>query len=178
MVWVVLIIKYATSTPGYYDAPVYHATTTNNAYYGTSTVDSYTLSNSSSSYNYNRSRLISFGADSYSAKLNNTSIGYTSLAQMQTSLESRYSLSNCSVTTLNFISNLLCLVKYSTINVFLWFFLPSAEQFRQFNIETNALVEKTNSPVSLIFMLPMRTAYYADLSWSPATSTPLTPGLS
>jgi len=183
----VVILRVAPATitiPGYYSdvytatSSLYHATSTNPFYCATSTVDVYSVGAGTTTIITDYSKLFSFSADSYSVRFNSTSVGYRSLSEMQKSIESRFSLASCSVTTTTFISNLLCLVKNSFINTFIWAFLPSAETFRSFNNNINSIVENTGSPFSLIFSIPLRFASYSDLSWSPSTSTPLTLGFS
>lgn len=161
-------IYVATST-------IYHATTTTNGYYATTTRDVYTISTSTLSRN--GVRLFTFGDDTYSASFN-SSLGYTSLAEMESKLNTRFSITQCGVNTLNFISNFTCLIKNTVMSTLVWIFIPSAESFKSLNVSLNEIVSDTGSPVSLIFSVPLRASNYSDLDWKPATSTQLTLGIS
>lgn len=170
----IVIVAYATtstvSVDGYYDAPVYHPTSTINGFF-TDTI-TYTP-NASSTYTFtNQGHLYSFSVDSYSALLD-TTIGVNSLASFTNDIYSRYDISLCYTSAVDFFDTgvIFCSVRNIFVKFMIFLFIPDSNQMKYFSDGLTNQIKKNGSPLSLAFSVPLRFANYGNLSWNPNSST-------
>ena len=171
----IFIVKFATTTPGYYDPPVYHATTTDEV---TSTTTYQGINASSTTYDsFTNTGFYTFAGDSFAATFDQT-IGYNSIADMKAKLLAQYSIESCVATASGVLTGLLCLVTAGVPTAIIQLFVPSADQLLGLQNGVNNVISSGNGMFSLLFSVPLRFKNYGDPDWQPATTTKLSLGFS
>lgn len=174
-----LLTTVYTTIPGYYDAPVYHATTTTttNGYWDSGLASS-TSGTISSATGDNVNGVIKFSNESFSTNFDIT-LGYSPiLSGLDTNINSMYSYTACvDSSTYGLFGYIMCGFISGGMKVFTILIIPSSSALNTFQKMMNERISSGSSLFSTMLSIPLRTSNYGNLLWSPATSTVLTLGL-